>query len=103
MGGAAVDDVSSITAYIAGIAGVMARRGQLLALAATLCAVVERERAVECGPLDGADRSVFHETLRLLRQGLLHDGYEAAVAAASEMTLLQAAASAAAVSVDPTG
>ena len=102
MGGGAVDDVSSITAYIAGVAGVMARRSQSPATATALCVVVERERAVECGPFDGADRAVFDETLRLLRHALPAGGYEAAAAAASDITLEQAAASAAAISVDPT-
>ncbi len=103
MGGGAVDDVSSITAYVAGVAGVMARRGQQPATAAALCAVVERERAVECGPFDGADRAVFDETLQLLRHALAAGAYQAAVAAASDMTLEKAAARAAAVSNDPAG
>ncbi len=100
MSAGSVDDVSSITSYIAGVAGVMARRGQSPTLAAALCAVVERERAVECGPFDGADRGVFDETLRLLRQWLPEGGYDAATAAAADMTLEQAAVSAAAVSVE---
>jgi Tetratricopeptide repeat len=94
-------DVASLTAYIAGVASAMARRAQQPVLAATLCAIVMRERAADVGPFDGADRAVFERTIALLQQQLSAADYAAAVAAAEIMPIDEARNRALAVPAQP--